>query len=246
MPDTLLNKLTVAVLDGNANRRSYYASAIEPLGVELEFHSSIDQFPSNSKLAQVACFIINFAGLPQTSPNPIAELGLAPDRTIGLGPSPEVKAGMVPCAIGIEEPVSSEVLAEFVHFVVDRYRAQLRFSQQCQETDSKLAKLTERQYRVLKHSLKGLPAKTIAQQLDVSQRTVESDKTRIMEVFATDAMADIAVQIGEYRVLDTIRKLNQREAIIRLQSGVDLHLHDRHLVQFNAHYSNSRRADSKS
>ena len=58
------------------------------------------------------------------------------------------------------------------------------------------------------------PNKAIATRIGVSQRTVESERARILEAFGSETATEMAIKIGEYRLLNKIRR---RRVEARLQ-----------------------------
>lgn len=61
---------------------------------------------------------------------------------------------------------------------------------------SRLAKLTEREREVLNHLLHGKLNKEIANELDVSQRTIEGHRARIREKMQARGIADLIRMVG--------------------------------------------------
>jgi FixJ family two-component response regulator len=61
---------------------------------------------------------------------------------------------------------------------------------------SRLAKLTEREREVLNHLLQGKLNKEIANELDVSQRTIEGHRARIREKMQARGIADLIRMVG--------------------------------------------------
>ena len=64
-----------------------------------------------------------------------------------------------------------------------------------------------------------MPNKTIATRLSVSQRTVETERAKILKAFSADAFCDVTAQVGGFRVLETLQELQQRATVLQ-QGGV--------------------------
>jgi two-component system response regulator FixJ len=65
----------------------------------------------------------------------------------------------------------------------------------------KQAGLTPRQCNILWSVLEGLPTKAIAAKLDVSNRLVELERSRLLKVFGADSTTELALKVGEFLTL---------------------------------------------
>ena len=81
----------------------------------------------------------------------------------------------------LEKPFAESQLRDAIEaaFAMERQRADATEGRR--ELADKLARLTAREREVLEHAARGLHAKEIGRALDISARTVEVHKTRIME-----------------------------------------------------------------
>ena len=79
-----------------------------------------------------------------------------------------------------------------------------------------LDSLTERQQKVLELSATGMPNKLIATRIEVSQRTVESERSRLLEAFGANSCADAMIGFGEYRILEQAERIRKRTVLQRL------------------------------
>lgn len=81
----------------------------------------------------------------------------------------------------IEKPVCDQVLLEHIHeaLEVDQKRRQVRTNSR--EVTERLQSLTRREYEVMELVVQGLSSKEIAKKLDVSYKTVEAHRAKIMK-----------------------------------------------------------------
>lgn len=96
----------------------------------------------------------------------------------------------------IEKPASEDRILEAIEtasgMLFDRQPATLSKN----IIASRLAKLTEREREVLNHLLQGKLNKEIANELDVSQRTIEGHRARIREKMQARGIADLIRMVG--------------------------------------------------
>ena len=79
----------------------------------------------------------------------------------------------------------------------ERYELEVRYV----KTHEAISELSERQRNVLAGVCTGRPTKRIARDLGVSQRLIELERSRLLEVFEVATATEIASRMGEYRAL---------------------------------------------
>jgi FixJ family two-component response regulator len=81
----------------------------------------------------------------------------------------------------IEKPVCDQVLLDHIHdaLEVDQKRRQVRTNSR--EVTERLASLTRREAQVMHYVVQGLSSKEIAKKLDVSFKTIEAHRAKIMK-----------------------------------------------------------------
>ena len=100
-----------------------------------------------------------------------------------------IKAGAVDF---LTKPVTGAALVGSVHAALKEGEKLHAQAQVNQNATSRLASLTEREYEVMRLAIEGLPNKEIARRLDISHRTVEIHKARIMHKTAAATLLDLA------------------------------------------------------
>ncbi|MCP4843435.1 MAG: helix-turn-helix transcriptional regulator, partial [Halieaceae bacterium] len=116
-------------------------------------------------------------------------------------------------------PVAMNVLEEYLKYAVRRHRAVRNLVQQHERVQQTLRGLSERQTHVLELASTGMPNKTIATRLAVSQRTVETERAKILKAFSADAFCEVTAQVGGFRVLETLQELQQRATVLQQEGG---------------------------
>lgn len=99
----------------------------------------------------------------------------------------------------LEKPLDHDLLLQRIREAVDRDAEARRRRAERAEYRARLARLTRREREVLTYVVQGKSNKEIARALDVSHRTVEAHRARLMdkmEVQSLPALVEIAVTCG--------------------------------------------------
>jgi FixJ family two-component response regulator len=107
-----------------------------------------------------------------------------------------MKAGAVDF---VEKPLNSSSLRVAVERALTQARHQHETTTERQEILGNLAKLSTRQRQVLHLMLEGKSSKTIAAQLFMSQRTVESHRANVMKKMNTKSLPELARKVSVVR-----------------------------------------------
>lgn len=92
----------------------------------------------------------------------------------------------------LEKPVSDQTLLDRIHECLERH-ARIREDQAGQiDIEARLASLTPRQREVMELVLDGKANKEIASHMDISIKTVESHRSRVMHKMAASTVAELA------------------------------------------------------
>ncbi len=91
-----------------------------------------------------------------------------------------------------EKPVSDNALVDRIENALARSAEFLQRRQQQQATEHKLAELTERERAVMRLVVEGLPNKLIADQLNISVRTVEVHRSRVFDKMNVKSAVELA------------------------------------------------------
>jgi len=104
----------------------------------------------------------------------------------------------------LTKPIPVNTFHEYVQQAVARDEQQMRLSALHLEVRSALQSLTSRQIDVLHCVVAGKPSKAIAQELGISKRLVELERSEILRVFGADATPNVTLKMGQYVILDQI------------------------------------------
>ena len=96
-----------------------------------------------------------------------------------------------------EKPFSDNALVDRIEQALALSKKRLASSALSAGLASRLAELTEREHDVLKLVVEGLPNKLIADQLDISVRTVEVHRSRVFEKMSVKSAVELANLLRE-------------------------------------------------
>jgi two-component system response regulator DctR len=91
-----------------------------------------------------------------------------------------------------EKPFSDNALVDRIEHAISRSRDVLAARRENLSLQSRLAELTEREQDVMRLVVEGLPNKLIADQLDISVRTVEVHRARIFDKMEVKSAVELA------------------------------------------------------
>lgn len=100
-----------------------------------------------------------------------------------------VKAGAVDF---LTKPVTRDVLLAPIRAAILESRRIMTRLENCEDAKSRLASLTDREREVMTLAVAGAPNKEIARHLDISHRTVEIHKSKIMHKTGATNLLDLA------------------------------------------------------
>jgi FixJ family two-component response regulator len=102
----------------------------------------------------------------------------------GFGDVPLAVRAMKNGAIDfIEKPISDQAL-------LDRVQEAVRTDQQRRE-DERVKRLTPRELEIMKHVVAGKPSRVIAAELQLSPKTIEAHRARLMDKLQANCVADV-------------------------------------------------------
>jgi two-component system response regulator DctR len=96
-----------------------------------------------------------------------------------------------------EKPFSDNALVDRIEQALALSRSRLAERSQRQQLQQRLAELTERERDVMRLVIEGLPNKLIADQLDISVRTVEVHRARVFDKMEVKSAVELANLLRE-------------------------------------------------
>lgn len=125
----------------------------------------------------------------------------------------------------LEKPVAADGLLKHVREAIERDQFNRVIHKHVRALQASLQQLTTRERGVLEALLAGKLNKQIAQELDVSERTIEVDRSRILKKFNANNAAELAVKATELRMLSGFTyRLDPAESSSPLEAASLLHL----------------------
>ncbi len=193
----------VFVVDDDEAVRDSLSMLFQSVGLKAETYSSADSFLSTYSDAMAGCLIldIRMPGMNgiELQQELVRRRASVPIIFItGHGDVPMAVQAMQDGATDfIQKPFRDQDLLDRVQkSLLDDQSFRISLARK-QEIEAKFEKLTEREQQVLELILQGLANKTIAEDLSLSQRTVEVHRSRIMEKMGTRSIAQLVRMIDK-------------------------------------------------
>lgn len=190
-------KSTVFVVDDDADVRDSLQALLDAEGYEVETYPSARAFLDGYKPREACCVVADIR-MPDMDGLELQEeilrrgLGLPVIIVTGHGDVPLAVRAMKAGAVDfIEKPFDDEALRGGIERGIDRSRQARSETAVAGEAESRIASLTAREREVLIHLVAGRPNKVIAYRMDISPRTVEVHRGRVMEKMRARSLSDL-------------------------------------------------------
>ncbi len=188
---------TVYVVDDDQATRKSLRWLVETLGVPVQtFHSGVS-FLDSYDPSQPGCLVLDVMMAGMTGLELQKELN---ERKIEIPVIVLTGYGDVPTAVRalkngavefLEKPFDGEVLLEQIRRALGIDADRRRERDASEVVRQRFAKLTPREREILKLVVDGLSSKEIATQLDVSFKTVEAHRAKIMRKMEANGVAQL-------------------------------------------------------
>jgi FixJ family two-component response regulator len=185
-------------VDDDAAVRESIAMQMEIAGYEVASYPGADVFLDNYTAGTSGCLILDIHMPGMDGPTLQAELSrrdwnlpiifLSAQGTIPLAVR-TMKAGAMDF---LTKPVDGEILRNRVQKALERCTCMQNEFRKSRDIAARLAKLSEREREVMMLSIEGLTCKEIAIRLNISYRTVETHRARLILKTATSNMMELA------------------------------------------------------
>jgi len=178
---------TVIIVDDDEAVRDSLAALIEADGWQVKAFPSGDALLAGLDVSDVACLVVDvrMPGIDGLElQKRLRERGVDAPVVIvtGHGDIPLAVKAMKNGAFDfIEKPYDNAVILDCVRRAVHKRRGMAEQKQHLAETMARIERLTPREREVLELLVTGYANKQIAHQLDISARTVEIHRARVME-----------------------------------------------------------------
>lgn len=191
------NESTVFVVDDDQAMRNSLQWLIESVGMQVEVYDSADAFLSNYYPGRAGCLLLDVR-MPGMSGLDLQERFVRQQIRIpiiiitGHGDVPMAVRAMKAGAVDfIEKPFNDELLLDSIRNALELDARERQVQEQRSEIAARLGQLTPRELEVMGMVTDGRSNKEIAIGLDVSAKTVEAHRARVMEKMQAQSLAEL-------------------------------------------------------
>jgi FixJ family two-component response regulator len=191
------NVQTVFIVDDDPAIRIAMQALLESVNLRHEIFASADEFLQNEEQCRAGCLVLDIR-MPGLGGLELQEELIARGSTLpiifitGHGDVPMAVDAMQKGAVDfIQKPFRDQELLDRIREALSEDRERRALREQHAEVEARLQRLTNREREVLDLVVTGKPNKVIAFELDVSQRTVEIHRARVMEKMEARSLADL-------------------------------------------------------
>ena len=190
-------KPVVHVVDDNPAVRDAIRWLVEQVGLSARTYATAQEFLSACDPAMRGCLVLDIR-MPGISgldlQDRLQEQGIHLPVIIitGHGDVPVAVRAMKAGALEfLQKPFNDQTLLDAIHAALEKYHAIWAQQDQSHHTVRNLSALTPREQKVLDLLRHGKPNKVIAYELDLSVRTVEGYRARIMEKMGARSLGQL-------------------------------------------------------
>lgn len=204
-----MNRQKVYLVDDDASIRDAVCTVLELSGVAADSFASGEEFLDQVRADWSGCVLLDFKltgidGLQVQQELLQRRIDLPVVVMTAHGDVATVRAALKAGAFDfLEKPVERAVLLDVIVRVFDLEERKRRELGQRDELRRKAGRLTPRERQVMRQLMEGRQHREIAEALDISPRTVEVYKARMMEKLGARSLADV-IHMGS-RVSDEQR-----------------------------------------
>jgi two-component system, LuxR family, response regulator FixJ len=187
----------VYLVDDEFSVRDSLTLLIESAGKTVRSFESAEAFLKNYDNKKPGCLLLDIR-MPTMSGLELQDELLSRDISIPIifisghaGIPDSAKAFRSGAVDFLEKPFDNEILLERIEEAINKDIASRELCVARLTIQNRLDSLTLREHEVLSLIVKGHSNKEIAKMLDISNRTVEAHRARIMEKMQADSLADL-------------------------------------------------------
>ena len=188
---------TVFVVDDDRAVRDSIQWLVESIGVEVETFDSPKRFLETCKPGRPGCLLLDVR-MPEMSGVQLQEVLKERGFTLpvivitGYGEVPTAVRAMKQGAVDfVEKPFNDQALVELIQKCIERDAVDRETLAQRAQVRDRLALLTPREREVMDRVVAGDSNKLIAKQLDISPKTVEVHRSRVMQKMQINSLAEL-------------------------------------------------------
>ncbi|MBN8774147.1 MAG: response regulator transcription factor [Thiobacillus sp.] len=187
----------VHVVDDNPAVRDAIRWLVEQVGLSARTYATAQEFLSACDPAMRGCLVLDIrmpgiSGLDLQDRLQKQGIHLPVIIITGHGDVPVAVRAMKAGALEfLQKPFNDQTLLDAIHAALEKYHAIWAQQDQSHHTVRNLSALTPREQKVLDLLRHGKPNKVIAYELDLSVRTVEGYRARIMEKMGARSLGQL-------------------------------------------------------
>jgi FixJ family two-component response regulator len=188
---------TVFIVDDDAAIRFAMQSLMESVGLQHEIFASADEFLEKVTAQPPGCLVLDIR-MPGLGGLELQQELISRNNTLpiifitGHGDVPMAVEAMQKGAVDfIQKPFRDQELLDRIREALATDQRRRAKRERVEQVRARLAKLTKREREVFDLVVTGKPNKIIAFELDVSQRTIEIHRARVMEKMEAGSLADL-------------------------------------------------------
>mgnify|MGYP001548023883 CR=1 FL=1 len=192
-----MSETTVFIIDDDEEVRSAMVLLMESVGLNATSYISATEFLKEFDPKIPGCIVTDvrmpgMSGLDMQKK--LNEIGAHPQIIIitGHGDIPMAVDAMREGALDfIEKPFNDQRLLDSVHRAIEKDAAERGIAMRLAEIQERVASLTRREKEVMELITQGKRNKIIADELCVSQSTVEAHRAKVMEKMQADSLSEL-------------------------------------------------------
>ncbi len=199
----MLSRMTVAIVDDDAAVRESLGALLISMGQKVRTYNSGSTFLNDHNRKNCDCILMDVTMPGMSGLEVQRRLSEAGDSTpilivTGNADIPMAVQAMQAGALDVvEKPYRDTVILEKVESALSTAATQRRQKQRRAEIQHGLSRLTPREHDVLKYLEQGLQNKAIARELEISHRTVEIYRSRVMQKMQAPSLANLVAMLIE-------------------------------------------------
>ncbi|MCP4408231.1 MAG: response regulator transcription factor [Gammaproteobacteria bacterium] len=198
------NDSTIFLVDDNHNVRDALSLFLESTGLQVRAYPSAQAFLEHYDSLHPGCLVLDIR-MPGMNGMELQQELIKRHIDIpiiflsGHGDIPmSVKALKAGAVDFIEKPFNDEVLLNCIHEAIIKDAQTRVFNAQKSKILANYAQLTRREKEVMKFVISGHSNKEIARELDISHRTIDVHRARIMEKMQANSLPELVSMTTMY------------------------------------------------
>ena len=204
----------VYIIEDDTSLQTAYEVVASGADLELNFFSTVAEFRELSHYSRPCCLVLDLS-VGEELQMELTDAGHSIPiifHTRDADIETAVRVMERGAMTVLQMPASIERLTKYLEAGIEIDKNHLRLDQTYREIEQILGELTVRQRWILDRMVDGMPSKKIARKLEVSKRTVETERSAILRTFNVQSTPDVTLQIGQFRMLAETHVSSERRS----------------------------------